>query len=410
MASIRLVVLSSRQNSAGEYPILVAVTEKREVRYIKTDFSVDDLFQFENGIVMYRKDAKVMNQRLKYVLSELQQKLDAIPNPHIYNCSQIKEILENKQKQEQLITIKEYMECRISLFRKDGRISYANMNVYSLSKILDILGDITLQSFSPATIDKFIKGMSNLSNATKQMRLSHLKACLNEAIREGITKYDVHPFAYTKMPRSAIKHVDITIEEFQKIQMLQTVHKRIGLAKDLFLLSFYCGGMNLADIVQTDFSKDVIKFVRQKTKNNNNQDDNLIILYVPDEAKVIIKKYIKRNGLLDFGYKFTYSNFQCYLNLCFKRLAKEVGIAEENFTFYSARKTFSQFASEIGIPDSVIDYCLGHSNQSKGVIRYYTRVSQKKAEIAIKRVVEYTEKPELYQDYIEMRSDIMLLK
>jgi intergrase/recombinase len=56
--------------------------------------------------------------------------------------------------------------------------------------------------------------------------------------------------------------------------------------------------------------------------------------------------------------------------------------------FYSARKTFSQFASELGIPDEVIDYCLGHSNKSKGVIRFYTKVKQKQAEIAINRVID----------------------
>lgn len=409
MATIRLVLLNSRKNSMGQYPILIAVTQKREVRYIRTDFVVDDLFQFENGEVICRKDAKVMNQRLKYVLSEYQEKLDNIPNHHIYNCSQIKEMLENKHKQEQLITIREYMEYRIALFKKEKRTGYAGMNVYTLSKILDILGDITLQSFTPATIDKFIRGMNKLSNATQHMRLSHLKSCINAAIREGIVKYDTHPFAYSKMPRSAIKQLDITIEEFQKILTLKTKHKRIGLAKDLFLLSFYCGGMNLADIVQADFSGNTVKFIRKKTSNHN-QDDRIITLFLTDEAKTIIKKYIKRNGTLDFGYKFTYSNFQCYLNYCLKRLAKEVGIGTKSFTFYSARKTFSQFAAEIGIPDNVIDYCLGHSNQSKGVIRYYTRISQKKAEIAIKRVIEYTKNPDDFKACIEMRTDAMILK
>lgn len=52
------------------------------------------------------------------------------------------------------------METRISELRKDGRDSYADMNVYSLSKVLDILDDITLQSFSPTVID-ILKEMGN---------------------------------------------------------------------------------------------------------------------------------------------------------------------------------------------------------------------------------------------------------
>lgn len=391
MATIHLVVLSSRQNSAGEFPVFIAVTENREVRYIKTDYAVDDLYQFDNGAIVCRKDAKVMNQRLKYVLSEYQEKLNEIPNQRIYNCSQIKEILEGKRKLEQLVTIKEYMETRISELRKEGRDSYADMNVYSLSKVLGILGDITLQSFSPATIDKFVRGMSSLSNATKQMRLTHLKACINEAIREGIVKYDIHPFVYTKMPKSAVKQLDITIEEFVKIQSLETKHKRIGLAKDLFLLSFYLGGMNLADVVQVDFSGDVIKYVRQKTSLNK-EGDKVITFSVPEEAKAIIKKYIKRNGKLDFGYNFTYSNFQRYLNRCLKSLADEAGI-ETDFSYYSARKTFSQFAFDLGIKTELIEYCIGQSMKENRPIYNYIRVMQRQADAAIRRVIDYTNEP-----------------
>lgn len=66
-----------------------------------------------------------MNQRLKFVLSEYQEKLDSIENQEIYNSSQIKEILEGKQKVEQVITIKEFFETRIKELRKEGRGSYA---------------------------------------------------------------------------------------------------------------------------------------------------------------------------------------------------------------------------------------------------------------------------------------------
>lgn len=80
------------------------------MRYISTGYEIDDLYQFDKGKVVCRKDAKVMNQRLDYVLSEYREKLDEIDNLDIYTCSQIKEILEGRYKQESLMTIKEYME------------------------------------------------------------------------------------------------------------------------------------------------------------------------------------------------------------------------------------------------------------------------------------------------------------
>ena len=395
MAILHLVVLKSRQNSNGKIPLFIAVTQHREVRYIKTNYAVDELYQFDNGLIVCRKDANAMNQRLKYVLSEYQEKLDGISDQHVYNSAQIKEILEGKHRIEQLTTIKEWMEERIKRLRKEGRGSYADMNVYTLTKILGIIGDITLQSFSPATIDKFVRGMSNLSNATKQMRLTHLKACINEAIRNGMVKYEVHPFAYTKMPRPNIKQLDITIEEFIRIRTLETKHIRLSLAKDLFLLSFYLGGMNLADIVQVDFSGDTIKYIRQKT-NLNKQGDKAIIFSIPDEAKPIIKKYLKRNGKLNFGYNFSYSNFQRYLNRCLKDLAKAVGIKTE-FSFYSGRKTFSQFAFDLGIKTEIIEYCIGQSMKENRPIYNYIRIMQKQADAAMRRIIDYTNDPDKFE-------------
>ena len=80
--------------------------------------------------------------------------------------------------------------------------------------------------------------------------------------------------------------------------------------------------------------------------------------------------------MLDLGYSYTYSNLQKYINLCMRELKDRLGI-KQTLCFYSARKTFAQFASELGIPDGVIDYCLGHSDKSKGIIRFYTKVKQK---------------------------------
>lgn len=401
MATLNLVVLKARQTAKGDYPIFISVTQNRVVRYIKTEYSIDDLFQFDNGVVVCRKDAKVMNQRLKFVLDEYQEKLNLIEDHEIYNCSQIKEILEGKIKLEQIITVKDYFEQRIKELRKEGRGSYADMNVYTLDKVLSILGDINLQSITPQIIEKFITGMSGLSNATKQMRLTHLKARINEAIKSGLVKYDIHPFIYTKMPKPAVKLLDITVEEFNRIRSLETKHKALILAKDAFLLSFYLGGINLADLVAIDFSRSFIEFTRKKTELSK-QGNKVVRLTIPQEAELIIKKYLKRNGKLNFGYKFTYSNFQRYLNRCLKKLAKEVGITSE-FSYHSARKTFSQFAFDLGIKTEIIEYCIGQSMKENRPIYNYVRVMQKQADAAIARVIDYTENPEKYNDYINMQ-------
>ena len=387
--------MSARQTSKKTFLIYLTITHKREVRYISTEYEIDDLYQFDKGKVVCRKDAKIMNQRLAYVLSEYQEKLNEIDNQDMYSCSQIKEILEGKNQVNKLVTIKEYMERRIADFRKDGRNSYADMNVYTLEKILSILGNISLQSFSTSTIDKFIRGLSSLSNATKQMRLTHLKARINEAIKEGIVKYDVHPFAYVKMPKPSVKMLDLTIDEFSRILHLKTNHRKLSLARDLFLLSFYLGGMNLADIVENEFNDDMVRYVRKKTANKK-EGEKIVTFTIPEEARAIIRKYISRNGKLNFGYKFTYQNFQRYVNHCLKDLGKKLEI-KSNISFYSARKTFSQFAFDLGIRTEIVEYCLGQSMKENRPIYNYVRVMQRQADAAIRMVIDYTNNPDKYE-------------
>lgn len=63
--------------------------------------------------------------------------------------------------------------------------------------------------------------------------------------------------------------LDLTIDEFNLIREYNTRYKKLSLARDLFLLSFYLGAMNLADLVEADFSGNQIKYVRKKTLNKN---------------------------------------------------------------------------------------------------------------------------------------------
>ena len=223
-------------------------------------------------------------------------------------------------------------------------------------------------------------------------------------------KYDVHHFVSFTIPSAPVREADISVQTFNKIRNSTPIEKKFKVAKELFLLSFYLGGINLIDLLQIDFrNRDKIEYVRTKSRNTKQGTKN-ISFSIPNEAKEIIRRWINpHTGMLDFGYKFSYKNFSRYMSRSLAALAKSLGITEK-VIYYSARKSFAQYASEIGIPDSVIDYCLGHSDKSKGVIRYYTKVKQQQADMAISRVIDYVNNPDKYQEYIEMRKDIMMMR
>ena len=64
----------------------------------------------------------------------------------------------------------------------------------------------------------------------------------------------------------------------------------------------------------------------------------------------------------------------------------------------------------ITIIERETNWGLARTDKSRGVIRYYAKVKEKQAEIAINRVIDYVDHPEKYKEFLEMRADIMLMK
>lgn len=412
MATLKLTLLKSKVLKDGKHKIRVAVCHKEETSYIITRFIIDSEAQFKNGQVVKRPDAAVMNKKLRNLLNEYQEKLDAIKHPNLYDCRQLREILVNGMREEESATFQAVSLEYVKELEEAGSIGYSKMierNNRYFSEF--VKGNILLADITPELIEgysKFLRIKKGIGDTTNSMLMRQTKTIINKGIKRRIVKYEVHPFINFKIPSSPVREIDISLESFNKIRMAQPTEKKFRVAHDLFCLSFYLGGINLVDLLFIDFRNiEVLEYVRKKTRTTT-QGKNTISFTIPEAAKEIIKKWMNRNtGKLDFGYKFSYPNFSRYLTRSLASLAKRLGITEK-VVYYSARKSFAQYASEIGIPDGIIDYCLGHSDKSKGIIRYYTKVRQKQADMAITRVIDYVNNPEKYKDCIELKQDVMM--
>lgn len=296
---------------------------------------------------------------------------------------------------------------------KNSKTNYANMMRESEAHFLKFLrGDVRLVDITPELIEQYAAYLEkkNWSRATLGIVMRNTRTIINRAIKKRKVSYNVHPFVDYSIPQSPVRDVSIRLESLSKILNAEVDSNYLSVARDLFSLSFYLGGINMTDLMDMDFRNSrYIQYSRKKIMGRTS-NANVIILPVHEKAACIIAKWMNpRTGKLDFHYNFTYKNFSRHISRGIAKLAKELGI-KERVVYYSARKTFAQLASELGIPDGVIDYCLGHSDKSRGVIRYYAKVREKQAEIAINRVIDYVDHPEKYKEFLEMRADIMLMK
>lgn len=410
MATLSLTIFKAKALKDGRHKIRIALRHKHETTYIVTRFIISEN-QFKNGQVVKHPEASAINRKLRNILDDLQEKLDSIKHLELYSCRQIKEIISTDNLSDEQ-TFSSACSNFVDYLKSEGRDSYA-LSIERVGRYFRDFarGDILLSDLTPSLVQNFAAFIRKrkVTETTVNTMLAQMKSVVNRAIREWNISYDIHPFVTTRISAAPIRKLDLTVQNFNKIRESSPEKRKLIMARDLFCLSFYSGGMNLIDIMQTDFRKDVLEYSRSKTKGRM-QSDSVITFTIPSQAREIICRWMdKRTGKLDFGYKFTYHNFSQYVTYSLGDLAEELNI-DERVTFYSARKSFAQYASEIGIPDGIIDYCLGHSDKSKGVIRYYTKVRQKQADMAISRVIDYVDNPEKYKEYIELRSDIMMMR
>ena len=403
MATLKLTIFKAKVLKNGKHKIRIALCHKGETCYILTRYLIDSENQFKNGLIQKRPDASMMNMHLRSLLNAYQEKLNEVQNQSMYTCRQLKDIISRNVRTSESSTFKSVSTEYIKELILDRRDKYASIIRLSEKYFCEFLrGDIALMDITPELIagfSKFLKRNKCLSVATEGTVMRHIKVIINQGVKRRMVNYSVHPFIDYIIPASPVREIDISLEAFNRIRLAAPKEKKYHVAHDLFCLSFYLGGINLIDLLQIDFrDTEVLEYVRTKTKNTA-IGARTISFTIPEEAKGIIKEWMNKNtGRLDFGYKFSYPNFSRYLTRSLASLAKKLGITEK-VVYYSARKSFAQYASEIGIPDGIIDYCLGHSDKSKGVIRYYTKVRQKQADMAISRVIDYVNNPEKYKEY-----------
>lgn len=404
MATINPVIIPERVLKNGTHKLRIAVRHKSKTAYIITRIILDEPGQLRNGKIVRHPEACLLNKKLRKMMDIYEERLEKIRNTDLYTCEQLRDIIKSGPDGEE-VTFKGISEEYVSSLMSEGRVSYAKLMERSSRYFCEYCrGDIAMEDITPVLVKSFAESIKSPGRSKTYIStiLSHIKALVNKAISNQMVSYSIHPFLGVKIPQSPVRNVTLSLESFTRIMNSQPSTKKKKMARDLFMISFMLGGMNLIDIMNVDFRDKEVRYVRTKSAGRT-QQENVIAFEMPEGIDRYTGEWMKPNGKLDFGYNFTYHNFSQYVSYAITDLAEEIGI-KERVVFYSARKCFAQFASDICMPDSVINYCLGHSDRSKGVIRYYTKIRSRQASICIKRVCDYVIRPELYKDFVELRS------
>jgi integrase len=228
-----------------------------------------------------------------------------------------------------------------------------------------------------------------LRDTTLSLRFRTLRAVLNKAIADGSMKLEAYPFARTvaekhkfsvgKFDVSTTKRA-ISREAIRRLEALAPSTDRLRLAKDVFLFSFYCGGINFVDLAQLQWSNletdeqggQRLRYERQKTGGRFS-----IKLVAPAAAIVAFYRLITHQGpdsylfpILDRSVHQTRTQIKNRLhkvlgqvNQDLKELAPLAGI-ETPLTTYVARHSFATSLKRGGVATGMISEAMGHRSEA----------------------------------------------
>lgn len=393
MATIKLAVLKHTKSKDGSYKIRISIGHRSETHYIVTPYSVNALSEFDNGIVVRVPNAHEINIKLRNLLNDYEERLERIDSPEDYTCKELRDLLKSMRTHSSKITFKQVSEQYQKELIEDGRGSYAGMLQNSLRLFSEFTGgDVFLSEISTITISEFERWLKRkgVSQTYISMTLSMTRTIVNRAIRMQLVTYSVHPFTYWKRPADPERELDISVEDVRAIRDAQPRLKKQRIARDIFMLSYYLGGINLIDLLEIDFrGVSVLEYTRHKSRNMKLSDKRISFTLQP-EGKKLISKWMNRNtGRLDFGYKFSYKNFLAYVTRSIKSLAKDIDIQDyRKVCYYTARKSFVQHGFDLGISLEVLEYCIGQSVKNNRPIFNYLKIMRKHADVAFRQILD----------------------
>lgn len=399
MPTFKISVLKHQLRRDGKLPVSIRVTHNRESAYLKTDFYVlpkqvsPDYKSIRDANVVRQIDRDIIEYE-NLLLREFGSNLSRFTAKELVTFIERHTATSGGANIDFIAFSRNY----ITHLKAEGRNGYAIgfdaviralVDYFSREKVfikeintknLKGFADYMLTQRKMTRINQFGKEYTitrpPVKTQTVASYLGVIHTLFNAACEEYNSENDETALiTHNPFRKQLIKVTDtpekrnLSVEDLIKIIKYKNGTSRQGLARDLFLLSFYFVGMNTADIFAvnaTALSDGRLTYKRQKTTTRR-KDEALISIKVEPEVKDLLKKYSDPNKKKVFSFYTMYANYRTFnsnLNIGCKQLASELKLPS-NLSTYFARHTWSTIASvDCGIPDNDIGIALNHVGDS----------------------------------------------
>ena len=373
----KIVLDLRRPKNNGLFPVKVRVTLNRVQKYysIGLDLTTSDFERIQNGSV--RKELKALKDKIIHWDNKTKNIIHQM-DPFTFDEFKSKLYENNERKNSDVYSL---FDHKITLLNDQGKVSTGRTYRDAKNSLKKFKTKLNLRNVTPGFLNKYESYMilKGKSVTTISIYVRHLRTIFNQAIDEDMIDRKLYPFGKNKYQPKAPRNIKkaLSVMQIKSIIDYQVVKgTNQQLAKDMWLLSYYCNGMNIKDIVNLKFKNienDTIYFERLKTSSTNQTPKPIIVALIP-EAIEIIKRWQKKkrspNGLVFPVLKESMSEdeklkvknqFIKTINNYMKKIGKDIGY-DKPLTTYAARHSYATILKRSGAPLGFISEALGHKS------------------------------------------------
>ena len=379
-ATVNVVCYRSKTLANGEHPLMISVCKNKKRKYQSLGISVNPKYwDFEKN--RPRNNCPNKELILKIILekeSEFQKQiLELNSDKKDYSATSLLTVVTDKI---QYKTVLDYYTELIKNYNDTGRRGNALVYQDSLNSLkrftngkLDIpFGDIDVNWL--IKYEEWMRGNGCLETSMSVF-FRTLRSAYNKAIRGKFVNKNLYPFVDFKISKFSTKTQKRAVSKPVILEILNLdlsgFKYYVQFAKDIFIFSYLCGGINFTDIAyltNKNVEADKLFYDRRKTHKR-------IEIPLKSQAKCIIEKFsekAKSSGylfpILDRRVHFT--NLQEYnrihkvmskVNKALKTISELIG-EEINLTTYVARHSYASVLKNSGVNVALIGETLGHSD------------------------------------------------
>lgn len=379
--SVKVILYTSKKLSNGEHPVMLRIIKDRKSKYLSTGFSCtkdlwDDKANVPKKSHPLYKEAKMLIGKKKLDAEKIVYDLEN--ESKSLSAHEIKGKLKKEKVNNPFVFF--YFDKVIARFVESGQIKNSEIYKDTRRNLAKFTGerDIHFSDIDVAFLNKFeehLKAKGKGAN-TIYIYLRTLRALLNKAIKEEVTSEKFYPFKKFSLSKYAnIKTAKRAISkaEIEKIVRLKLKSENLNLARNLFLFSFYCRGMNFADIAYLkwkDISQHTMTYYRQKTKELFKIELlppalKILAFYKPEtfttKERYVFPIFSESHSTPQMLFNRRVKMLRA-VNMNLKTIAEKVCIDIE-LTTYVARHSYATIMKKQGISTTIISQALGHDSE-----------------------------------------------